>query len=121
MFFDEYCKLVKNYKEFIELDQQFLIKEINDEVEGEDISTLPIEHIHTIMPTWFLPDILKLKENSLIRLLRNVNFNEGLCNSLRLLIKKYFLLLFKWKLKRKDIEEKDLCHLYLQYMIETKE
>ena len=81
-------------------DCDILNKDINDRILGkcleyQSVDVVDDEHTIAAFPTEFLnklnisgmpPHLLKLKEGSIIMLLRNLNIDRGLCNGVRMLI-----------------------------------
>ena len=55
--------------------------------EGNSFAYSP-EHFESIRPTGFPAYNLRLRENTVVMLMRNLNISEGLCNGSRLIIKK---------------------------------
>ena len=53
---------------------------------GQINDGLSPEYLNTLKPASFLPHELRLRENCIIMLIRNLSINEGLCNGMRLLI-----------------------------------
>uniref|UniRef100_A0AC35GE22 ATP-dependent DNA helicase n=1 Tax=Panagrolaimus sp. PS1159 TaxID=55785 RepID=A0AC35GE22_9BILA len=56
-------------------------------VEGQSLAYAP-EHFECIRPNGFPAYNLRLRENTVVMLMRNLSIKEGLCNGTRLLVKK---------------------------------
>ena len=56
--------------------------------EGEDALSYPEEFLHSLQPSGFPPYELRLREGAVVMLIRNIDKSRGLCNGVRLLVKK---------------------------------
>jgi ATP-dependent DNA helicase PIF1 len=73
------------------LDGELMIYYSTDEAhcdDPKDAANFPLEFMNTLTPSGMPPHALKLKLNSIVILLRNLDTKRGLCNGTRLLITK---------------------------------
>ena len=62
-----------------------------DEVEcedGDDITNYPTEFLNSLTPSGMPPHKLKLKIGAIVMLLRNLDVHQGLCNGVRLIMRR---------------------------------
>ena len=62
-----------------------------DEIDREDNEEAVIfseEYLHSLMPTSLPPHRLTLKVGSIVMLLRNLNIQQGICNGVRLVVRR---------------------------------
>ena len=56
--------------------------------DNEDAIMFPEEYLHSLMPTGLPPHRLTLKVGCIVTLLRNLNIKRGLCNGVRLVVRR---------------------------------
>ena len=59
-----------------------------DREDNEEAIVFPEEYLHSLMPTGLPPHRLTLKVGSIVMLLRNLNIKQGLCNGVRLVVRR---------------------------------
>jgi hypothetical protein len=59
-----------------------------DEVECDNVTNYPTEFLNSLTPSGMPPHKLKLKIGAIVMLLRNLDVHQGLCNGVRLIVRR---------------------------------
>lgn len=65
----------------------YLSKDSVKEDDPDDVAKFPIEFLNTLHVSGMPPHVLKLKQGTIVFLLRNLNTPQGLCNGTRLIVR----------------------------------
>ena len=65
---------------------EIVIPSADSTTNPDDATHYPVEYINSLRDAGIPPHRLVLKRNAVVMLLRNLNFNGGLCNGTRLIV-----------------------------------